>query len=342
MGQLAKLQSGINTNHEKREERIHLITLQQAVDEYFHARKSLKPYTIRDYQCCMKNYFPDWAGMPLNAITRDKVSERHSKLGQRSRARANMAMRFLRAVFNFAIVKYEPHIVNNPVRHLSLTKAWYRIDRRRSVIKIHELRPWFEAVSSLGSPSADESESVVRDYLLFMLFTGLRPGEAAQLEKKNVDFRSRTVTLIDTKNGDDFTLPMTEYVKTILEPRCLTSGGEYVFPSHKSPAGHITVPRRVILRVCAASGIQFRPHDLRRTFITVAERLDVSAYALKRLLNHRINNDVTAGYIISDVERLRKPMDRIASVILRAVGMQQYPEIFQLPTAELQEASMNS
>lgn len=46
-------------------------------------------------------------------------------------------------------------------------------------------------------------------------------------------------------------------------------------------------------------------HDLRRTFITIAESLDISAYALKRLLNHKMNNDVTAGHIIIDAERLR-------------------------------------
>lgn len=32
-----------------------------------------------------------------------------------------------------------------------------------------------------------------------------------------------------------------------------------------------------------------------RTFATIAEGLDLSAYALKRLLNHKMNNDVTAG-----------------------------------------------
>ena len=38
-------------------------------------------------------------------------------------------------------------------------------------------------------------------------------------------------------------------------------------------------------------------HDLRRTFITAAESLDISAYAVKRLVNHKMSWDVTAGYI---------------------------------------------
>jgi hypothetical protein len=56
------------------------------------------------------------------------------------------------------------------------------------------------------------------------------------------------------------------------------------------------------------SGIKFTIHDPRRTFITTAESLDILAYALKRLLNHKMNNDVTSGYLIIDVEHLRKPM----------------------------------
>lgn len=54
--------------------------------------------------------------------------------------------------------------------------------------------------------------------------------------------------------------------------------------------------------VIKESGVHFTVHDLRRTFITVAESLDISAYALKSLLNHKMSNDVTAGYIIKDAE----------------------------------------
>jgi hypothetical protein len=60
-------------------------------------------------------------------------------------------------------------------------------------------------------------------------------------------------------------------------------------------------------------------HDLRRTFITIAESLDISAYAVKRLVNHKMNNDVTAGYIIADVERLRKPMQCITNCFLNLI-----------------------
>ena len=73
--------------------------------------------------------------------------------------------------------------------------------------------------------------------------------------------------------------------------------------------------KKYILVLMELSGVPFTLHDLRRTFATVADSLDLPAYALKRLLNHKMNNDVTAGYIMKDVERLRKPMQQVANFI---------------------------
>ena len=75
-------------------------------------------------------------------------------------------------------------------------------------------------------------------------------------------------------------------------------------------------PNKQMKLVIETSRVTFTPHDLRRTFITVAESLDISAYALKRLANHKMANDVTAGYIIGDAERLRIPMQRITDYLL--------------------------
>lgn len=61
------------------------------------------------------------------------------------------------------------------------------------------------------------------------------------------------------------------------------------------------------------SGIEFTQHDLRRTFITVAESLDISYAALKKLLNHSDGSDVTGGYLQITTDRLRAPMERVSN-----------------------------
>lgn len=82
--------------------------------------------------------------------------------------------------------------------------------------------------------------------------------------------------------------------------------------------------------VTKASGVHFTVHDLRRTFITIAESLDIPAYALKRLMNHKMSNDVTAGYIIVVVERLRKPMQLITDYILKCMGVIESAEVISI------------
>ena len=76
-----------------------------------------------------------------------------------------------------------------------------------------------------------------------------------------------------------------------------------------------------MLKVAELSGVSFTVPDLRRTFATTAESIDLPAYALKRLLNHKMTHDVTAGYIMRDVERLRKPMQRITDFLIKQMAV---------------------
>jgi integrase len=125
----------------------------------------------------------------------------------------------------------------------------------------------------------------------------------------------KSLTFLDTKNRQPHTLPLSDYLLELLKHRKQKSFGDYVFPGTGS-AGYIIEPRKQMAKVIESKGIQFTIHDLRRTFVTIAESLDISAYAVKRLVNHKMTNDVTAGYIITDVERLRKPMQQISNYIL--------------------------
>jgi integrase len=81
-------------------------------------------------------------------------------------------------------------------------------------------------------------------------------------------------------------------------------------------------PKKSKAKVIESTGISFSLHDLRRTFTTIAESLDIPAYGLKRLLNHSDGSDVTAGYIVANVERLREPMQKIADYLLRAMEVE--------------------
>lgn len=325
---MGKIASGIDPIAEKRLEKARAVTLKEAMEAYLKARKSLKAKTLYDYNRVMNIAFVDWQNKPLTSITKDKIAKRHTSLGEEhGEAYANLAMRILRALFNFAAGQYEDSqgrslVLENPVKRLSQTRAWYRVDRRQTFIKAHDLDAWYQGIQLL------ENETL-RDYLLLIVFTGLRRQEAAKLLWNQVDFNAKTLTITETKNSEVHTLPLSDYLFDLLTNRRLNVKSNFVFPG-PGANGHIIEPRKQVAKVIASSGISFTVHDLRRTFITIAESLDIPAYALKRLLNHKMQNDVTAGYIMTDVERLRKPMQMIADYLLRCMKIAASAEVISL------------
>jgi integrase len=329
---LALMCQGINPNEQKRQTRqdqaaekqrtaairkARGVTLRSVLDDYLQSRSNLKTNTAYVYKCTLRGSLGDWLDMPISDITKDMIENRHREISNAGKkGAANHVMRILRALLTYASVKYSdengaPLIQTNPVRRLTEIRAWHYLPRRQSIIKTHQLRGWMAAVNSLDN-------EVVRDYLLTLLFTGLRKNEAAQLRWCDVDLEERTLKIDDTKNREPHMLPLTNYLYGILANRWQRHEGDYVFPGLRTTT-HIDDCRNHVAIVAKESGVPFRLHDLRRTFITIAESLDIPYYAIKRLANHRDGSDVTIGYVIADVERLREPMKKITRFILQHI-----------------------
>jgi len=325
---------------EREREKLQGVSLREAFQSFEDVRgRRLKASTLASYRKYLTSVFADWIDKPFIAITRDKISQRHAQVSRESGpAHADNAMRTLRAILNFAMVQFEGEdgerpMAENPVARLSQTKAWNRVKRRTTVIAEHQLRPWFEAILKLRHGPPDSQDALVADYLLLLVLTGLRRSEAAGLKWGQVDLEGRTFTLTDeqTKNRQPHTLPLSDYLIELLRRRQGRSGkSPFVFPG-PGESGHLVEPRPQMRRITAESGVSFILHDLRRTFATVAESLDIPAYALKRLLNHTMRSDVTAGYLIITPERLREPMQRITDFFLRAGGVRPTAPVVRLP-----------
>lgn len=311
---------------DKAQKKIERTTLREAFTAYMR-RRTLKPQTVFDITRCMKEVYSDWLDKPMVLVTADMVVKRHRDYGHKhSEARANLGMRYLRAIFNFAQAEYasadgKPVIEGNPVKRLSQTKAWFRVDRRRTVVKPHELGEWVSAVLSLPNET-------MRDYLVLVLLTGLRRQEALNLKWSEVDFAGRTLTVLDPKNRRDHTLPLTDYLFDLLARRKVVAASDYVFAD--ASGRRISNFRYAQAAVEKACGVSFSPHVLRRTFATIAESLDIPGYALKRLLNHADGADVTAGYIVASTERLRGPMQKITDYVLKAARIKPSADVIEI------------
>jgi len=318
--------SGVNPNNKKIEQRVKSITLQEAMQDYIACRKhALKSKTIRDYQIIFNSYLSEWANKELVNITRSMVVKKHTTIGDKSIYRANATMRLLRAIFNFAMSEYEdsndiPIISHNPVQ--KIRRNWFRESVRTNIIEPNDLKDWFTAVNALPSDKSNISHKntseTVRDYLILLLFSGLRPSEGINLEWDNIDFKNKLLNIEDTKNREDHTIPLTKYIIDLLKARKKSSLGRFVFPGY-NPDKALVSPNRQVKKVIKESDVQFLLHDLRRTFATYADSLEIKHTTIKRLMNHKSNDVTSTHYIHQSTETLRKPMQLITDYILEQI-----------------------
>ena len=161
--------------------------------------------------------------------------------------------------------------------------------RRERYVRADQLPAFYAAVRGLENP-------VARDYLLLLLFTGLRRREAASLTWDDVDMAAKVIKVPAprTKAKRKLDLPMSDFVYGVFMERQRLGRERYVFPA-TGAAGFIQEPKFPLRQVAAASGVAVSAHDLRRTFATVAESAGVTPLQLKALVNHAPPRDVTAG-----------------------------------------------
>jgi integrase len=303
------------------------MTLRVALARYLEARKDLSPKSTAGYRRSVERHLKPWLDLPLCEISGDMIEERHRTIKREldrgndqdgsvkvtGEATANGVMRAFRLLWNFAAER-DPDLPANPVRRLR--KGWYHVARRERMVRPDQLPAFYAAVDALPSRTAV-------DYIKLLLFTGLRRNEAAALLWEEIDFAERVIRLPAkrTKARRKLDLPMSDFVRNMLVARrALGRDGPFVFPAD-SRSGHLTEPKFPLAQVARDTGIAISAHDLRRTYTTVAEGTDISPLALKALVNHSLGNDVTSGYVIATVDRLREPAQRVADRLKALCGI---------------------
>jgi integrase len=298
-------------------------TLRWALNDYLAARKDLKSATVRLYRFVVEQKLTDWLDKPLAEITGDMVEQRHRAIAAtigndvatryRGTGTANVVMVVLRILWNFAADRLSD-LPQNPCRRLR--RQWFAEPRRTRLVRADDMPAFYRAVMALPNP-------VARDWFLLMMYSGMRRTESGSLRWDDVDFAQRIIHLpaVATKPGRALNLPMCDVVHDLLVARrALGNAGGFVLPGNNA-RGHIVDTSVPIKQIEAMCGIRISAHDLRRTFITVAEGLDISPLAIKALVNHSIGNDLTSGYVVFGVERLREPAQRVADRLKALSGL---------------------
>lgn len=165
-----------------------------------------------------------------------------------------------------------------------------------------------------------------RDYILFLLLTGLRKEEASSLKWSDVEMDEGrqifAITITDNKANRPFRFPMTMTLRAMFEYReSLPSRHPvYVFPAKSSrrgsDRGYINDTRKAFLKIQKLAGFEetITPHDIRRTFSTLCNEMGLATAEVGKLLNHS-NASVTEGYIQRSLDNQRKLYDEYINLI---------------------------
>ena len=302
------------------------VTLQSVFDDYL-VKRTLKPKTSRDYLNTVNLYFADWLTLPIRDISRKKVEQRYVELRDNTGlATANKAMTILKAICAFAAaedIEGEQLLGSNPVSVLRDKKIRKTLPARIEHLNDHQIHKILHYAETVRSwPTAESFVATQTDgvtaqglnYILLLLFTGLRKGEGLALRWQDVDMVKKTFTCRDTKNGTNHFVPMSIPVhRLFIDQRQIAGNSPWVFPSPGSASGHMTEPKTQLQKIIKATEVSFRLHDLRRTFGTHAAQQGMERQAISRALNHS-KQDVTESYIQGTVDLIRPVFDAVAKV----------------------------
>ena len=315
---LQRLDKGENP-HPKAQIKQQIITVKDLYSQYISSRKTpLADSTLYQYESWINNHFKDWQALAADTITGTMVINRLGVIEKNNgKVQAANALKLLGGLFRFGMALHRGTIAFNPVDAVRETRGrdWTKRTRRKTYIEAEKFPAWFKAVNEYDNPKG-------RDFILLVLYTGLRRGEAATLKWSDIDFKKKTFSFTPEKKrgekpeDDRVTMPLSNQLhRLLLQRRADGWENDYIFPG-RGLSLYVTNPDCWKRDIIEASGVNFCFHDLRRTFITVAESLDIPHYALKSLLNHSIGSDVTGGYIIMNTERLREPTQRVVDRIM--------------------------
>jgi len=239
----------------------------------------------------INNLKPFFAGKYLHEITPlDMEKYKRGRHGQVSNATVNREVACLKHIFTKAI---EWGIVQkNPGKKVKLLRER---NTRLRYLEEREIRRLHDACAEHLKP-----------IVIMALNTGMRKEEILSLKRKDVDFRSRIISILDTKNGESREIPMNDIVyKTLLAIRradspwvfCKKNGERY---------GNI---RKAFEGARKRAGIaDFRFHDLRHTFASHLVMAGVDLRTVQELLGHK-SFEMTLRYAHLSPEHKKAALD---------------------------------
>lgn len=156
----------------------------------------------------------------------------------------------------------------------------------------------------------DSSDPISRA-ILIQCYTGLRPDELCKIRKSDVHFeQGYLIGGSKTDAGKNRKVPIVKKIKEIVE-EALKNETEYLIATeYNKPLQYQNYYLELKKRYP-----NHKPHDPRKTFITMAKKAGVNEFAIKRIVGHTIEDITENIYTERDIEWLIEEASKIDDLV---------------------------
>ena len=286
-------------------------TVKNLVEDYIerHAKRKKRSWK-EDERVLNKDVIPRWGRRKAKSIIRldvvnllDEVRDRAEAKGGKG-VQANRTLEIIRKMFNFAvgrsIIEHSPCLViERPAKE----------NRRDRVLNENEIKIFWNNINKA------RMEAGTRLVLKLQLVTMQRKGELVQIEKADIDLKSRwwTQPKEKVKNNQAHRVWLTDMAMEVIKKAIeLSEDSRWLFPGkvkdkYITPQAIDHALRKVQINDRRQNLVdifkipRFTPHDLRRTGATHATGAGVSRFIVGKVLNH-VDQSVTGRYDLHEYD----------------------------------------
>ena len=160
------------------------------------------------------------------------------------------------------------------------------------------------------------------DWIIIQCYMGWRPQELATLRLDEVNMDKWYMQAgMKTEAGKQRIVPIHSKIRELVKKNydfAVSIGSEYLFNDKgQTHAGSWSVTydkyanrfKKVISELNLNSN--HRPHDPRKTFITMGKKAGMDEYALKEMVGHSVQDITESTYTVRDLEWLREDIEKI-------------------------------
>lgn len=171
------------------------------------------------------------------------------------------------------------------------------------VLSIEEVRRLFEVANS-------ERDEII---LKLMFYCGLRVSEVTNLKIEDIDFKNRTIKVVQGKNLKDRFVPIPKSLTNDLQEFISENNG-YLIKNYKGEKLSTRYVQKLVKKYAQAARLrkvdQITPHTLRHSYATFLLKQGADLRAIQELLGHS-RLDTTQIYTHYQTDDLKREIDKV-------------------------------